>query len=222
MLTFAETQSQARPNKASADDGQTTVGRRTRTLAPGEVLFREGEPRAHVFRVESGALCLYRSRPDGTNVVVEFAFPGDLVGLGYLDSQVSCAQATMETSLSCLDRAEIEEAPDTTVDTRLSVAIEREVAFLEERRETRASQLQRVAALFVTLANQNGHEGRDPRLLTDSLTCGVVASYLNMSVSDLAAQLTELERLDLVAPCDHGLKLKDLQALERLCDGPAK
>jgi len=219
VLTLVESRSQPPLNEATADAESAAEGRQLVMLAPGEVLFREGEPRAHVFRVESGALCLYRSSPDGSNKVVEFAFPGDLVGLGYLESQVACAQATMKTSLSRLPRAAIETTPDTS--GRLSLAIEREVAFLEEKksRETHASQIQRVAALFVTLAHQNGHEGRDPALLTDSLTCGVVASYLNMSVDELAAQLTELERRGLVAPCERGLRLKDLGALAKLCDG---
>lgn len=220
MLTVIESQSRAPLSEASSTAELTPGIRLTRKLAPGEVLFREGDPRAHVFRVESGALCLYRSRPDGTHVVVEFAFPGDLVGLGYLDSQVSCAQATMETALSCLPRTQFEPAADATASARLTLAIEREVAFLEEQRsrETCANQIQRVAALFVTLAHQNSHEGRDRTLLTDSLTCGVVASYLNMSVDDLAAQLTELERRGMVEPCEHGLRLKNLALLEQLCD----
>jgi CRP/FNR family transcriptional regulator len=68
------------------------------------------------------------------------------------------------------------------------------------------------------LSRYNAYEGRDPTLVTDSLKCGVVAGYLNMTVDQLAAQLAELERRGLIEPCDRGLRLKNLDALERLAD----
>ena len=102
----------------------------------------------------------------------------------------------------------------------MTAAIEREVAFLKEAHERsgRPKPLERVAALFVTLARCNAYEGRDPSLLTNSLSCGVVAGYLNMSVDDLAHWLTELEARNLVETAPKGLRLKNLDELERLAD----
>ena len=199
---------------AAAPDG-------IRSLAAGEMLFREGEPRSHVYRVEKGSICLFKARADGSQDVIEFAFPGDLVGLGYLDNHVSGAQATMETSLSCLPRSALEPSIENPVTkSRLTAAIDREVAFLKETnaRAGRSKPLERIAALFVTLARCNAYEGRDPSILTDSLSCGVVAGYLDMSVDDLAHWLTELEALNLVEAAPKGLRLKNLDELERLAD----
>ncbi len=70
----------------------------------------------------------------------------------------------------------------------------------------------------MTLARCNAYEGRDPSVLTDSLSCGVVAGYLDMSVDDLAHWLTELESLNLVEAAPNGLRLKNLDELERLAD----
>ena len=209
--------------RTSSADGSAIAAEGYRTLAAGEVLFREGEARSHVYRVERGAICLFKERADGSQVVLEFAFPGDLVGLGYLDNHVSGAQATMETSLSCLPRSALEPTLERSPNTksRLTAAIEREVAFLKETRERagRPKPLERIAALFVTLARCNAYEGRDPSVLTDSLSCGVVAGYLNMSVDDLAHWLTELEARDLVEAAPNGLLLKNLDELEKLADG---
>jgi CRP/FNR family transcriptional regulator, anaerobic regulatory protein len=220
VLTLIESKS-----SASSHGSATTAelpSLTLRTLSPGEILFQEGDARSHVFRVEKGALCLYKRRSDGTQDVVEFAFPGDLVGIGYLDSHVSGAQATMETSLSCLPRAALDPAIDKSphARARLTAAIDREVAALKESLVHRAlpSPVQRVAALFVTLSRYNAYEGRDSCLITDSLKCGVVASYLHMSVDHLAAHLAELEARDLIAPCDKGLRLKNLDALEALAE----
>ncbi len=209
-------------SSAKAADASAFATHGVRTLSPGEVLFREGDARSHVFRVETGALCLYKSLPDGTQNVLEFAFPGDLVGIGYLDSHVSGAQATVETSLSCLPRTAFD--PSTEVNAparaRLTTAIEREVAFLKEllTQNVRPGPVQRVAALFTTLSRFNAYEGRDPSVITDLLTCGVVAGYLDMSLDLLQAQLAELEARGLVEPCAKGLRLKDIDALERLGD----
>jgi CRP/FNR family transcriptional regulator len=218
MLTLLD-HSSLETARTSADGTVAPDGHRT--LAAGEMLFREGEARSHVYRVEKGSICLFKARADGSQHVIEFAFPGDLVGLGYLDSHVSGAQATMETSLSCLPRSALEptiENPNTR--SRLTAAIEREVAFLEEThaRAAEPKTLERIAALFVTLARCNAYEGRDPNILTDSLSCGVVAGYLNMSVDDLAHCLTEMEALDLVEAAPKGLRLKNLDELERLAD----
>jgi CRP/FNR family transcriptional regulator len=207
------------PARTSAEGAAAPDG--YRTLAAGEMLFHEGEPRSHVYRVEKGSICLFKARADGSQHVLEFAFPGDLVGLGYLDNHVSGAQATIETSLSCLPRSALEptiENPNTK--SRLTAAIDREVAFLKDThaRAGRPKALERIAALFVTLARCNAYEGRDPSILTDSLSCGVVAGYLDMSVDDLAHCLTELEALHLVEAAPKGLRLKNLDELERLAD----
>jgi CRP/FNR family transcriptional regulator len=208
--------------RANSADAVSAPGSVHRMLAAGEILFREGEARSHVFRVEKGSVCVFKQRADGSQDVIEFAFPGDLVGLGYLDNHVSGAQATMETSLSCLPRSALEPTIDKSpaIKSRLTAAIEREVAFLKEAQERsgRPKPLVRVAALFVTLARCNAYEGRDPSLLTDSLSCGVVAGYLNMSLDDLAHWLTELEARDLVEAVPKGLRLKNLDELERLAD----
>jgi CRP/FNR family transcriptional regulator len=207
-----------------ADEAKAVAVNQFRTLAAGEVLFREGDLRSHVYRVETGAVCLYKYRPDGTQDVIEFAFPGDLRA-GHLDSHVSGAQATMETQLSCLPRSALEPPLDRTPGSksRLTTAIEREVAFLKEALVygSRARPLERVAALFVTLSRCNAYEGRDPSLITDSLTCGVVAGYLNMSVDYLARQLAELQALGLIATCPGGLRLANLNELEKLADTSA-
>lgn len=221
MLTLVESLGKNAPRESELDAGDEL-----RTLAAGEALFREGEERSNVYRVESGALCLYRALADGTQDVLEFAFPGDLVGLGYLDNHVATAQATVETRVSVMDRAiALDPAFEKSLrgKGRLTAAIEREVTYLQDSlaEMQRPSPVQRVAALFVTLSRNNAYEGRDPSVLTDSLECGVVAGYLGMNLDQLAALLSELEARGLVEASDGGLHLKDLTALESLADGNA-
>jgi CRP/FNR family transcriptional regulator len=220
MLTLLDPPNVASRTASSPDAvAGTEIYRR---LAAGETLFREGERRTHVFRIEQGSICLFKARDDGSRDVLEFAFPGDIVGLGYLDHHVSAAQATVETSVSCVPRAAVQLVLDQTphITSRLTAAIEREVAFLREsqNRVSRSSPVERIAALFVTLSRCNAYEGRDPALIADSLTCGVVAGYLDVSVDELADCLKDLERRDLIEATSKGLRLKNFDELEKLAD----
>ena len=53
-----------------------------RTVNAKEHVFCEGDPAAHVYRVEVGHVCIYRMMPDGRRQVIDFAYPGDFIGLG--------------------------------------------------------------------------------------------------------------------------------------------
>ena len=51
-----------------------------RTFAAKEHVFTEGDPRANLYRIESGAVCMYKVMPDGRRQVLGFAYAGDLIG----------------------------------------------------------------------------------------------------------------------------------------------
>src|SRR5262249_16697905 len=102
---------------------------------------------------------------------------------------------------------------------RLKQAIDKEVDFVRETlvKSGRENPVERVAAFLVALSRNNKDEGRDPSIITDSMQCGVVATYLSMSVDALAKLLAELQSLGLIEPpSPRGLRLKDLNALEHL------
>ena len=68
-----------------------------KSLAINELLFGIGDPKTHFYAVKSGALVVYEPRWNGHRAVIEFAFPGDLVGLGFLQTHTCSARATVET-----------------------------------------------------------------------------------------------------------------------------
>jgi CRP/FNR family transcriptional regulator len=103
----------------------------------------------------------------------------------------------------------------------VGASVDREVALLRDAlvHNSEPPPSERIAALFVTLSRCNGYEGRAADIITDSLKCGVVAGYLNMSLDVLAGELAELESQGLIESAASGLRLKDLPALEKLADG---
>lgn len=197
----------------------------TRTLCPEEVLFKAGDRKTIAYRVESGVICLYNPLWNGDKALVEFISPGDLVGLGFLDHHIVTARALVETRLTGLTSSQVNEimATNTRQEARLAAAIERE---FEERRiqlgdTAEHRPVERFAALLVNLSCSNAYEGRDPHLIVDCSDCGTIADMLDLSVAELTDILVELERRKLVEPdLSGGLRLKDIDALEVLADGP--
>jgi CRP/FNR family transcriptional regulator len=84
---------------------------------------------------------------------------------------------------------------------------------------TSAEPLGRVAALLVSISRNNSYEGRDPRVIPDTLTSGFVADLLGLEIGSLAALLVDLRHRGLIdsAPSST-LLLKDLGGLEMLAD----
>ncbi len=104
-----------------------------RRLATNDVLFQKGDTRTALYRVESGALCHFIPWDDGRYEVIEFAFPGDIVGLGHIDTHLSTAEAVVETTVSRVSPADFEHelATDGQLAARLAVAADREFEVLE-------------------------------------------------------------------------------------------
>jgi len=190
----------------------------TRQLAPNEFLFRTGEAKTCVYRVKSGAVCLYEQNCS-EHPIVDFAFPGDYVGLGFLQTHACCARAVTSTELTCLPLEALATAieNDCIAQAKLDDAIERE---FEYRRAAvveagRRAPVERLAAFLVSLSRANAHEGRDPTVIGESCP-SVAAGYLGLNIENLSSLLLELEQRGLVEPYSGGVRLKDIHALEEL------
>jgi CRP/FNR family transcriptional regulator len=214
------------PSFSQSDAGSRVIepeDRAVRTIRPSEFLFRPGDLRTHVFRIESGAIWLYESGRTDRKSVVEFLFPGDFVGLGFLEKHCLNARALLDTSVTCLtlDAAAEVIRNNAKAKAKLAAAVEREFEIRREelRGAGQRQPVERVAALLVTSARTNVQQGRAPDLIEDSWRCGVIADLLRLSLDELTAILIELERRGLIKATVEGLRLCDIAALEALADG---
>ena len=222
----AERAERTNPSKSKASSRAFTAhgpfdGAGVRSLASNELLFSLGDPKTHFYAVKSGALAIYEPRWNGHRAIIEFAFPGDLVGLGFLQTHTCSARATVDTNVQCLPLSAQDHlfADDPKAQARLAEAIEREVEFLREScvRFSKQNPLGRLASFLLTLSRENEQEGRDPAVLVQPLQCGVVADFLAMSIDRLGSLLVQLEQRGMIAPCPpHGLRLMDIDALKWL------
>jgi CRP/FNR family transcriptional regulator, anaerobic regulatory protein len=193
----------------------------SRSLRPTEILFQTGDAKTCLYRVESGAVVLYERQWNESNGANEFALPGDLVGLGFLEFHTCCACAVAETQLTCLP---LEAQASLTANNpkaraKLADATEREFEFSRALavQSGERSALTRVAAFLVSVSRINSHEGRDPQVVSESCPSGFVADLLGISVETLATVLAELRHQGLVEATGRGrLRLIDIRGLEKL------
>ena len=190
-----------------------------RRVVMGSTLFQPGEPR-RLYRVESGALCHYIRSVDGQYEVIEFVFPGEIIGLGCLGTHVSTAKAMVDTYVSVITDADLDRAlaNDNRLFFRHAEAGEREFDYLRNR-SLNADLLpptQRVANFLLAIASINASEGREPVIVTDDVSSGYVAEQLRVSIDTLAMVLLSLRRSGFVDVSDSGLRILDVAALETL------
>ena len=192
-----------------------------RSLEPYELLFVAGQRREWAYRVEEGAICVFREGTDGQREVVEFAVQGDTVGLGCLDIHFDSAEAVGCAKVRPVPFDDVHDTAirDSRMRARLEKAVAREIAARRDAMVAAGQQapLERVAALLAVISANNRREGREASVVPDALECGVVADLLGMSVPALASHLVELARRGLVEPSAcGGLKLLDVAGLEAM------
>jgi CRP/FNR family transcriptional regulator, anaerobic regulatory protein len=196
--------------------------RPVRCLAPGEILFQTGDPHGELYRVESGSLCHYMRWQRGDHEIIEFVFPGSILGFGHIATHVSTAKAMLPTKLSVVTPQEFEHAlqVDGQLAARVAAAADREFDYLRFRatEAVRYKPTQRLASFLAALSCISAREGRDATLIADEIRSGAVAERLVMSIDALASALGELEARGLVVPSATGLRIIDIAALERFAD----
>lgn len=213
-----ETPTAAVPERPRSGDEQRF------SLRHGEHLFGAGEPRSAAYRVQSGALCHYMIWPDGSHDVIEFAFPGDIIGLGHLNEHISTAQAMVDTTVEMVTETEITAAlaSDAELSARMASAADREFEFMRRRSlgPGRRTPLNRVAAYILAVSDLNRRAGKETGegagLVSEFEDGPALANLLEIGRPDLAAAVTELAARRLIAKRGADLVVLDRAALEEL------
>lgn len=181
-----------------------------------EFVFRAGDPKTHVYRLESGIVFLCAD-PQGSPI--DTMSPGNYLGLGFLKTHIHSARVVLRSRVRAIPLEMLPQliACDPGLKSQLDTATERE---FNARREAMVSSvpdsaLSRVAGFLIAVSHLNAREGRDPIIVDDTLPCGAVAEWLSMDIDTLASQLVELRRRGLI---DHreqgGLFLANIPGLE--------
>ncbi|NJM34809.1 MAG: cyclic nucleotide-binding domain-containing protein [Rhodomicrobium sp.] len=74
-----------------------------------EFVFVEGDPARLIYRIETGAVSLFKILPDGRRQILGFAYAGDIIGLGVQGEHIMSAQAIKPLRIRSLPLAALHE-----------------------------------------------------------------------------------------------------------------
>jgi CRP/FNR family transcriptional regulator len=195
-----------------------------RRVEAKEFVFAEGDPTTHLFRVETGAIALYRVLADGRRQIIGFAYPGDLIGLGAMGEHVMNAQAIKPTRLRCLPVGTLHQAAtnDPTLGFKLYEALARELAATRDLILTTAqrSAMERVAGFLLAFSRRNARNGQDPATFELPMTRADIGDFLGLTIETVSRTFSKLKTLGLIElPQSNRVKLVDLDELQSLAEG---
>ena len=213
----------ASPRAAVASDSLASrfVNAPIRTIPAREHLFCEGDLATHVYEVEAGHIVIYRTMSDGRRQVIDFAYPGDVVGLGALDEHGTNAQANTKTIVRCLPVSALRElaANNSRVAMRLYEAVSRELIASRELLFTVSQRTasERLASFLLALSRRNERRGADPTEIVLPMTRSDIADFLGLTIETVSRTFSrfradgviDLEQCILVTICD----MKRLEAM---------
>ena len=195
-----------------------------RQLKANEPLFAEGDTKSNVYRVESGAVLIYKILNDGFRQIVNFAFPGDYVGLEMSPCYTYDAQTIAPTSIRSVSSTSLwrQAREDATVADEIFEILSREISAARGHFLTigRLSATGRIATFLLALAERNKRKSLDPVDIQLPVRRSDIADFLCLSVETVSRSLTELKLANIISLRGwRQIKLVDRAALERLADG---
>ena len=201
------------------------AGAQPRRIVAGHRLWSDGDKRCHVFLIRSGALCLSRLLPDGRRVVIGFAYPGDLIGLGGemhgfdADAIQDCKLDAM--AFPAFQRAAIADPAlariaQNEVSHALSSALEHMIVV------TKLTAAERLAHFLVDLAERSRRRGNGAASVVLPMRRLDIADYLGLTIETVSRTFTSFRNAGWIAMDQPSVVfLKRLDRLAALASGDA-
>jgi CRP/FNR family transcriptional regulator, anaerobic regulatory protein len=161
-----------------------------------EHIFREGDRAKQVYMLEVGHVCIYKMLSDGRRQVIDFAYPGDVIGLATLSEHISNAQAMTRSRIRCVPMAALQQVAreDARLGFQLYEAVSRELRAARELLFTvsQRTATERVAAFLLALSRRNEIKGDDPLEYVLPMTRNDIADYLGLTIETVSRTFTKL------------------------------
>lgn len=199
--------------------------RRTRLLHRGDPLFEEGERFRSLFVVKTGSLKTFAPDRDGSEQVLGFHLPGELIGLDGIDKGMhACSARALETSAICeIPFARLEELAATlpSLQHQLYRLLSKEICHdtdlvLVLGKKTAE---ERLAAFLLDFSSRLRRRGLSATDFYLSMSRHEIGNYLGLAVETVSRLFTRFQEEGLLKVERKHIRLLDRAALESLVEG---
>ncbi|MFV0299236.1 MAG: helix-turn-helix domain-containing protein, partial [Hyphomicrobiaceae bacterium] len=222
---YSEMRDSGRPtlNRQAGLDERFAVAPK-HVLKAREHLYCEGDAANFVYRVEIGHICIYRIMPDGRRQVVDFAYPGDVIGLGALQQHNNSAHAMERTTVRVLPLVPLREIARTdsllSLDLYEALSMEllatRELLFTVSQRTA----TERVSGFLKSLSRRSERSSGNALEFVLPMTRLDIADFLGLTIETVSRTLTRLRSAKVIDLEQSILvTIRNLKSLEALSEG---
>jgi CRP-like cAMP-binding protein len=195
-----------------------------RRLQAKEFVFVEGDPAKHIYRIEAGAVSLFKILSDGRRQILGFAYAGDFIGLGLQGEHIMNAQAITGTKVRSMPVAALYQIAtlDPTLSFKLYQTIAQELAATRDLLMTTGhrSASERVASFLMALSRRNERIGEAANIVDLPMTRTDIADFLGLTIETVSRTLSKMKNQRLIdLPQSARVHLMDMNELQRIAEG---
>lgn len=188
-------------------------------LQGGTVLFREGERFASLYAVRSGFVKTSTLGPDGSEQVLGFHLPGDILGFDAIHSGRYHVTATVLGSASVcavpFEGLSDLASRDPALQRRLYSLLSRDInSYFGRLGDATADQ--RVAAFLLELSRRFSERGFSSRSFVLAMSRRDIGNYLRLATETVSRVLTRFQNDGLIRVTRREVELLDLDRLHEL------
>ena len=193
------------------------------SLAAGEMLAREGDPRRCVFTVTHGALRRIRLLSDGRRVVAGFLMPGDFIGFTGSSHYRHSIEAITDSVLCTFSLKSMRELRQRHPALEHEL-LERACVELDATRDNlmslaRMTPLERLAGFLLDMAARRRRRGQPDDVVVLPMTRSDIADHLGLTVETVSRSFTRLRQDKVISTQDaHHVRLLDSARLRELAE----
>lgn len=194
-----------------------------RALSRGDHLFHQGDPFHALYVLRSGAMRTSVSDADGSQQIIGFGFPGEIVGIDGLvdDTHRTDAVALTSSSLCEVPYARLEQvlAEVPALQRQLMRVLGREVAAEQEHLVAMGRQqaVERVALFLRGMIQRQGRLSRQVDWLSLPMSRADIANYLGIAVETVSRALGRMTDDGVLAASGRTVRILDMDRLDGLC-----
>jgi len=198
-------------------------GQLSESFSPGEAIFWEGDPSAHIFDVVEGVLRVHRILPDGRRAIMGFLHAGDVLGVSFQSRYLFTAEAVTDVKVRRFARGRffslVNETPALRPQLFAILCDEMSAAQDQMLLLGRKNAEERVVSFLLAIHRKSG-VGDDIELPMSRLD---MADYLGLTMETVSRTMTSLARRGLIAQgARHTVSLRRLNALREIAGDDAE
>lgn len=201
-------------------DKLEAIVKRSRPLRRGDHLFESSNPFRSLYAVKTGSLKTYTIGPDGSEQVLGFHLPGELVGLDAIQGeQHRCSARVLETTSVCelpFNRLEELAAHIPSLQHQLFRLLSREIGQDSDLHSLlgRSPAEERLASFLLSLSERFRRRGFSPREFNLSMSRQEIGSYMGLALETVSRLFTRFQDDGILRVERKHIEILDMERLK--------